>query len=205
MKNFFPWEQRVILGAWFGRLWLPEASVSGAWSAEGWLRTPLHSSRCEPRGRVRVFTGDWTLRSVQGPPPSSLGSHSVKAWPTMRASSIRTSSVIAPIVSSSVGVLSVKFSMRRSPSASQLHPWFLSESGPLPIELDATWWNLLSELFPTVRTHQIHSTTAYQWACSARKKIFLLPWSCGFNQGAHVQTTIKKMMPLKHSVPNKSN
>lgn len=77
MRNFFPWEQHIILGAWFGRLWLPEASVSGAWSGEGWLRTPLHSPRCEPRGRVQVFTGDWTLRSVQGPPPPHLG---LTAW-----------------------------------------------------------------------------------------------------------------------------
>lgn len=35
--------------------------------SEGWLRTPLRSPRCEPRARVRVFTGGWTLRSVQGP------------------------------------------------------------------------------------------------------------------------------------------
>lgn len=105
-------------------IWTSLVSWSlGKWCLEcredGWELLSTHHgvNRGTGCGSSRV-TEPWGAFS---PPPP--GSHSVKAWPTMRASSNRTSSVIAPIVSSSVGVLSVKFSMRRSPSTSQLRPF----------------------------------------------------------------------------------
>ncbi len=46
------------------------------------LGTDMHPWELRPQyesSRVQVFTGDWTLRSIQGPQ-----SHSVKGWPTMK-------------------------------------------------------------------------------------------------------------------------
>lgn len=90
-------------------------SASGALG----LGTDLHPWELLPQcesSRVQVFTGDWTLTSIQGPQ-----SHCVKGWPTMKAPLFCMSFIIIPIVSSSMGVLSVKFSMQHSGFASYFH------------------------------------------------------------------------------------
>lgn len=95
----------------------------------GVLRTPLRSLRCEPRSRVRVFTGDCTLSSVHSPAPPTRVSQRESLTHNAGFNHSHELRHHPPIVSSSVGVLSVKFSMRCTPSAaSQLRPFVPTEA-----------------------------------------------------------------------------